>query len=192
MQNVPQMIRFSGRTWLLTLSLFSVVLNFGCSTASEPEQIAKKYVVAIREGRCSDARQLLSERTNYALEYIRKHPPEPRNPLPIEEYYCGRFAFEDCKLSKVQLERLEQDTATVTISCGKTQDGFLPGWSSMFLKYEPRPIELVREAEEWKIVETYVNRFAEVREREEELREEAMRPYEQQKRERMANATKSQ
>lgn len=158
----------------ISLLLLATIWNPACSSSSEPERVAEAYVKAILDGRCAEARQLLSARTNYALEYIHAHPKRQERPLPIEEYYCGDFAFEDCKLSEMELATLDGDKATVTISCGKTQDSFLPGWPSIFLKYEPRPIELIQEDSSWKVVEPYVIRMVEVREREDELREKAL------------------
>ena len=94
--------------------------------------------------------------------------------MPLEEYYCSIFTFEDCKLNEMSVKAGDGATATVTMPCGRTQDSFLPGFPSMFLKYEPRDWELVREEGHWRMVLPFVIKIVEVREREDQLREKAL------------------
>jgi hypothetical protein len=158
------------------ISLLLVCYAVSCGhRSSDPERALENYVHAVNDGRCADARKLLSSRTIRALDYLHVKPQHPQNPLPVEQYYCNDLIFEDCKWNKMELTQKYADKATVSMPCGRTQDSFLPGFSSPFLKYEPRENELVREDGEWRIVLPFVIRMIEVREKEDQLREEALR-----------------
>lgn len=159
-----------------------VAWSGACSSGSDPERALEAYVRAVSENRCEDARKLLSERTNYALDSLRVKPQHPQNPLGIEEYYCNRLIFEDCKSGKMTLSDQSTDTATVSMPCGRTQDSILPGFSSPFLKYEPRATEMVREKGEWHVVAPMVIRIVEIRESEDRRRDAAIREHERLKR----------
>jgi len=95
--------------------------------------------------------------------------------VPIEHYYCYDLMFEDCKLGKMTLTFQRDPAAAVSMPCGRTQDGFLPGFPSPFLKYEPRVTELIYERGEWRVVLSYAITIAETREREERARAAAWR-----------------
>ena len=86
--------------------------------------------------------------------------------------------FENCKEKKMTLTIETGDTAKVSMPCGHTQDSILPGFTSMFLKYEPRTSELVREGGEWRVELPMPIRIVEVREREEQMRDAARREME--------------
>ena len=158
-----------------TITILIGVIAFGCQRYSEPEAALHSYAGAVREARCSDALELVSARTRYALEALIQKPQHPQSPLPLEEYYCNKFAFEDCKVDELTLKSLEGDAAAITMSCGRTQDSFIPGFPSIFLKYEPREFELVREGGHWRVSLPMVIRIIEVREREDQMREKALR-----------------
>ena len=161
-------------------SLFILaVLSLGCNSISAPEQAVRTYVGDVRGGRCAAARQLLSAETDQALEYLKVKPQHPDRPLPVEEYYCGRFAFEDCKYKKTELVRSDGMRATVSMPCGRSQDSILPGFSSPFLKYEPREIDLVYENEAWRIIEPTPIRVVALLKREDAWRAEALRRHEE-------------
>ncbi len=163
----------------LTAALFlAAVLLGSCNYRSEPEQAIHTYAGAVGDGRCDDALKFMSVRTRHAIEVLRVKPQHPQNPLPIEQYYCNKLTFEDCKLGKMTVIDQQADTAKVSMPCGRTQDGILPGFSSPFLKYEPRTTELVREDGEWHIVEPFVVRMIEIREKEDQMREVALRDQE--------------
>jgi hypothetical protein len=147
--------------------------------APEPERALNDFASAVNERRCSDAIEFLSARTRYSLERLREKPDREHNPVPLEEYYCSKFTFEDCKLREMALKEAEDESATVSMPCGRTQDSFLPGFPSMFLKYEPRDWNLVREDDRWRIVLPFVIKIVEVREREDQLRERALREQEE-------------
>lgn len=165
----------AARGFILLLTIAAAV---GCNSHSEPELALQTYVDAVRDGRCGDALDLLSERSRYALDVLRVKPQDRHNPLPVEEYYCRPLFFEDCKAGKMTVASQQAETATVTMPCGRTQDGILPGFPSIFLKYEPRENELVLENGEWHIVLPFVIRIVEVREKEDRMRDAAMREYE--------------
>ena len=147
----------------------------GCRSYTEPEAALRGYAGAVRERRCGDSLEYLSSRTRRALNVLREKPQDRHSPLPLEEYYCNKFAFEDCKLDELTLGPIEGDAATVAMSCGRTQSGLVPGLPSMFLKYEPRDFELVREDGRWRVALPHVIKIVEVREREDELRERVLR-----------------
>jgi hypothetical protein len=147
--------------------------------APEPERALNDFAAAVNERRCSDAIEFLSARTRYSLEKIREKPDREHNPIPLEEYYCSKFTFEDCKLREMSLREADAESATVSMPCGRTQDSFLPGFPSMFLKYEPRDWNLVREDGRWRIVLPFVIKIVEVREREDQMREKALREQEE-------------
>ena len=143
----------------------------------------RAYVRAVRESRCDDALKVLSTRTRHAIDVLRVKPQHQWGPVPIEQYYCNKLAFENCKWEKMTLGDQRADTATVSMPCGRTQDSFLPGFSSPFLKYEPRITTLVREQGEWHVVDPFVIRFVEARETEDRMRDAALREHERVKRE---------
>ena len=151
------------------------VMAASCRTYSEPESALRAYARSVRERQCADSLGQVSSRTRYALEVLRRKPQHSHDPLPLEEYYCNKFAFEDCKLDELTLNRADDSIATVSMSCGRTQDSFLPGFPSIFLKYEPRDFELVREDGRWRVVLPHVIKIVEVREREDQLRDKALR-----------------
>lgn len=155
---------------LISIAAFAA----GCRQYSEPEDTLRSYAGAVQERRCGDSLELLSSRTRFALDALREKPQHPHRPLPLEEYYCNRFTFEDCKVNELTLKTNQGDNATVSMSCGKTQDSFLPGFPSMFLRYEPRDFELVREEGRWRVVLPFVIKIVEIREREDQLREKAL------------------
>ncbi len=79
----------------------------------------------------------------------------------------------------MSLKNADADIATVSMPCGRTQDSFLPGLSSIFLKYEPRDWDLVREEGRWRIVLPFVIKIVDVREREDEMLERILREREE-------------
>jgi hypothetical protein len=149
-----------------------------CDSRSDPERALRAYVSAVNENRCDDAQKLLSARTNYALDALRVKPQHQHSPVPIEHYYCYKLIFEDCKWKEMTLIASQGDTASVSMPCGRTQDSFLPGFSSPFLKYEPRSTELVREEGEWHVVIPMVIRIVEIRETEDRRRDAILREQE--------------
>lgn len=158
-----------------TITVFLFVACAGsCHFRSEPEVALESYIRAVSEKRCSDAKKLLSARTNYALDSLQVKPQHPQSPIPLEEYYCNPLIFEDCKPEKMTVTDEQPDAATVSMPCGRTQDSFLPGFSSPFLKYESRAHELVREQGEWHVVMPFVIRIVEVREKEDKMRNAAL------------------
>ena len=152
-----------------------MALVSACERRAEPERALSDFAAAVNERRCSDAIDFLSARTRYSLDRLREKPQRDHNPVPLEEYYCSKFTFEDCKLGEMSLKNVDAEIATVSMPCGRTQDSFLPGFPSMFLKYEPRDWDLVREDGRWRIVLPLVIKIVEVREREDQLREQALR-----------------
>jgi hypothetical protein len=147
----------------------------GCRAQSGPEKAMYSYVRAVNEGRCDDAFNLLSERTRHALDVLRTRPLRPQEPVPIENYFCRPLMFEDCKWKQMTLSFQQGDTASVSMRCGSTQDSFLPGFSSVFLKYEPRLTELVREGDEWRRVDPVLIRILKIFETEDRAIEAEMR-----------------
>lgn len=137
------------------------------------------FAGAVNERRCSDALEFLSERTRYSLDRLREKPQRPQEPVRLEEYYCSEFTFEDCKLGEMSLKNMDEKIATVSMPCGRTQDSILPGFSSMFLKYEPRDWELVLENGRWRVTLPFVIKVVDLREREDEMRERALREREE-------------
>ena len=174
--------RFARRVTYSFPLLIVVLIASGCSSVSEPESALQTYVEAVQEGRCQEARNLLSQKTRYALDYLHEKPQQRQNALPVEEYYCGRFAFEHCQYWKTMLTAGGSNVALVSMPCGRSQDSIFPGFSSPFLKYEPRKVELVNEDGAWRIVEPTPIRIVEVREREDQLREEAIRRQDERRR----------
>lgn len=158
----------------LSVLLLAAVCAGACSFPSEPERALEAYVYAVNEGRCDDALELLSTRSRHGLDVLRVKPQHPQNPLPIEEYYCRKLIFEDCKWGEMQLDESYGNAAKVSMPCGKTQDSFLPGFSSIFLKYEPRVTELMLEDGRWRVVVPRVIRIAEIREKEDRMLESAL------------------
>lgn len=156
-------------------ALLTAVFAGACGRVSEPEKSLYDYATAVQSRRCGEAVEFLSMRTRHALEYLKAKPQDPQSPVPIEEYYCSKFAFEDCKIDKTALISSGPERAKVTMPCGRTQDGILPGFPSVFLKYEPREMDLVREGDEWHVELPFVIRIVEIREKEDQLREAAMR-----------------
>ena len=166
-----------------TIALFLIAVYVtACNSGSDPELALGVYAHAVRENRCDDALKLMSERTRHAIDVLRVKPQHPQNPLPIESYYCNKLTFENCKVEKMTLAASQTDTATVSMPCGRTQDSFLPGFSSPFLKYEPRSFELIREDGEWHVVEPMVIRIAEIRETEDRMRDAELQRQEEFKR----------
>jgi len=156
----------------------ALVVILGCRAKSAPEQAMAAYVDAVREHRCETAVNLLSARTRHAIDFLRVKPQHPRDPVPLEHYYCYDLMFEDCKVNKMTLEVQSDQTASVSFPCGRTQDSFLPGFSSAFLKYEPRVTELVREEGEWHVELSFPITIVEARERAERARDAAIRELE--------------
>ena len=168
-----------------TITLFLVLACVAaCNSGSAPELALHAYIRAVEDGRCEDARKLLSARTNHALDVLRDKPQHPQNPLPLEEYYCRQLLFENCKSQKMTLTEQRADTATVSMPCGRTQDSIFPGFSSAFLKYEPRDTEMIREDGAWHVVMPFVIRVAEIRETEDKMRDAELRRMEDMKRKR--------
>jgi hypothetical protein len=149
----------------IIIIVLAATLLSACERLSELEIAVNDFAVAVNERRCSDAIEFLSARTRYSLDRLREKPDRDHNPIPLEEYYCSQFTFEDCKLREMSLTKTEGESATVSMPCGRTQDSFLPGFSSMFLKYEPRDWSLVREDGRWRVALPFVLKIVEVRER---------------------------
>ena len=158
-----------------TLLIFVIVAATGCRSKSAPEQAMADYAAAVREHRCDAAMNLLSLRTRHAIESLIVRPQSSHTQVPIEHYYCYDLAFEDCKLDKITLGSQTDQAAAVSMPCGRTQDGFIPGLPSPFLKYEPRVTELVREQGEWHVELPFPIAIVETRERAERERDAAMR-----------------
>ena len=165
-------------TRIIILVLTAVLLS-ACERPTEPERALNDFAAAVNERRCSDAIEFLSARTRYSLDRLREKPQHPQAPVPLEEYYCSKVTFEDCKMDEMVLKNVDTEVATVSMPCGRTQDSFLPGFSSMFLKYEPREWQMLREDDRWRIVLPFVIRIVEVREREDQLREQVLRDQEE-------------
>lgn len=168
---------------ILVLVLFSCAA--GCTKYSQPEAALQNYADAVIEESCDEAFAHLSLNTRRALEVLQRIPRQREKPLPIEEYYCRPFIFENCKWKATTLESIQNDTAKVSMMCGTTQDSFLPGFSSPFLKYEPRLTDLVKEEGEWRVVLPYVIEVAEMQEREEQMREAERRRQQEYNRQRI-------
>jgi hypothetical protein len=149
-----------------TAVLFTLVFSTACAKRSSAEVTLERYVTAIYERRCDDAKALLSEQTLRGLEKLRARPLRPNAPSAPEEYYCSKFAFEHCQLSKMELKEVSGDKAIISMPCGRTQDSMFPGFTSIFLKYEPHSVELIRESGNWFVKEPLVLRYAELREKE--------------------------
>src|SRR5688572_3628070 len=157
--------------------IFVGLMAVSCQRLSEPEKALRSYAGAVSERRCSDSLELISSKTRYALDVLREKPQHAQSPLPLEEYYCNKFTFDECKLDELTLKAVEGHTATVARSCGHSQDSFLPGFSSIFLKYEPRDFELVREDGGWRVALPFVIKIAELQERDHHLREKALQEH---------------
>lgn len=168
----------------IVLLLLVVACGAACNTYSGPELALEAYARAVEENRCDEALKLVSERTRYAIDVLRVKPQHPQSPLLSENYYCNKLTFEHCKLGEMTLSASQADTATVSMPCGRTQDSFLPGFSSVFLKYEPRTTDLVREEGGWRVVVPMAIRIVDIREREEQLRDAELRRQEEFKRRR--------
>ena len=166
------------KSQIIIIALVAALVS-GCEQRAEPEIALSDFAAAVNERRCSDAIEFLSARTRYSLDRLREKPQRTYDAVPLEEYYCSKFTFEDCKLGKMSVKNIDAETATVSMPCGRTQDSFLPGFPSMFLKYEPRDWDLVREDGRWRIVVPSAIRVVEVREKEDRLREQALRDREE-------------
>ena len=153
------------RTSLVVLAV--VILLTGCRDSSLPEQALAGYIRAVREHRCDAALNFLSARTRRAIKSLIERPQHPQAPVPIEHYYCYDLMFEKCKDRKMTLTVDSGDAAEVSMPCGRTQDSIFPGFTSIFLKYEPRVTKLVREGGEWRVELPIPIRIVELREREE-------------------------
>ena len=163
---------------IIVIALAAALMS-ACERPSEPESALTDFAAAVNERRCSDAIELLSARTRYSLDRLLEKPHRDHNPIPLEEYYCSKFTFEDCKLREMSIRKADAESATVSMPCGRTQDSFLPGFPSMFLKYEPRDWDLVREEGRWRIVLPFVIKIVEVREKEDQLIEKVLRDREE-------------
>lgn len=164
-------------THRIIIIVLASALLAACERPSEPERALSEFAAAVGDRRCDDALEFLSARSRYSLERLRQKPQHPHNPVPLEEYYCSKFAFEDCKLGEMSLKNIDGETATVSMPCGRTQDSFLPGFSSVFLNYEPRDWNLAREDDRWRVVLPFVIKIVDVREREDQAREQVLRNY---------------
>ncbi len=173
----------------MVILLLGIALMGACSSRSGPESAVEAYAQAVSENRCVDALAMLSNRTKYAVEALRLKPQHPHTPIPLEEYYCNKLIFEDCKLGKMAVKDMTVAAAVVSMPCGRTQDSFLPGFASPFLKYEPRDTELVREDGEWRLVMTYVIKIVDVREKVDSMRAAPLQREEQLRRERVVTPT---
>lgn len=169
---------------LLAAVIAAVIVAAGCGKEkSAPEQAFAGYIDAVREHRCDAAKNFLSTRTRYALDWVTEQTgrvdehrraagrPHGLPAAPIEHYYCYDLMFEHCKAGEMTLATEQGDTARVSMPCGRTQDSILPGFTSMFLKYQPRITDLVREEDEWRVVLPTLIRIVEVREQEDAARE---------------------
>jgi hypothetical protein len=159
-----------------------VIVVAGCREKLGPERALASYIRSVREHRCDAAMSFLSARTRHAIESLIEQPQHPHAPVPIEHYYCYDLMFENCKDKKMTLTIESGDTAKVSMPCGRTQDSIFPGFTSMFLKYEPRTSELVREGGEWRVELPMPIRIVELREREQQARDAAMREMERRRR----------
>lgn len=166
------------------LPIVAVIVLAGCREPSAPEQALAGYIDAVREHRCDTAMTFLSARSQHAIASLIERPQHPRMSIPIEHYYCYDLMFEYCKAGELTLAAEQGDTAKVSMPCGRTQDSILPGFSSMFLKYEPRVTELVREEGAWRVVLPTPIRIVELREREDQLREAALQDIERRRQQR--------
>jgi hypothetical protein len=166
-------IRVGERRALLALVL--IVVAADCRSKSAPERAMADYVVAVREHRCDAAMSFLSMRSRHAIESLTIRPQHPHVDVPIEHYYCYDLMFEDCKVDKMTLTSQREQSAAVSMPCGRAQDSFLPGFPSPFLKYGPRVSEMVREQGEWYVELSYPIEIIERREHEERARDDAMR-----------------
>ena len=155
--------------------LAAAILLTGCRDTSAPERALAGYVHSVREHRCDEAMKFLSARTRRAIQSLLERPQHPQAPIAIEHYYCYDLMFENCKEKKTTLTVESGDAAKVSMPCGRTQDSILPGFTGMFLKYEPRITELVREGGEWRVELPLPIRIVEIREREERVRAAAKR-----------------
>ncbi len=163
----------------IALLLLVVAGGAACKTSSGPELALEAYAHAVQENRCDEALKLVSERTRYAIDVLRVKPQHPQSPLPVDHYYCNKLTFEDCKLGEMTLTASQAGTATVSMPCGRTQDSFLPGFPSVFLKYEPQTTDLVHEEGGWRVVVPMPIRVVEIREKEEQMRDAALRRQEE-------------
>lgn len=162
--------------------LISLALVIGCGERSAPERAMEGYIRAVREHRCEAAVSFLSARTRHAVESLIEQPQHPGAPVPIEHYYCYDLMFENCKVDKMTLTVESGDNAKVSIPCGRPQDGIFPGFTSIFLKYEPRVTELVREDGQWRVELPVPIRIVELREEQERARQAAFREMERRRR----------
>lgn len=163
------------------LPIAAVLVVFAaCRPAPEPapEQALAGYIDAVRGHRCDAAMTFLSARSRYAINSLTERPQSPQMPVPIEHYYCYDLMFEHCKVKDMTVAAEQGDTAKVSMPCGRTQDSILPGFTSMFLKYEPRITDLVREEGAWRIVLPMPIRIVDIREQEDRRREEVLREQE--------------
>ena len=138
-----------------------------CRSRSAPEKAMIGYVDSVRGHQCETAMKFLSAPSRHAIDVLTVQPQDPHAAVPIEHYFCYDLMFEDCKLDKLTLKVQDDRTAVVSMPCGRTQDSFLPGFPSMFLKYEPRDTNLVREGDEWHVELPYAIAIVAAREREE-------------------------
>src|SRR5687768_515876 len=148
-------------------SLLTVIAcMIACSNPSDPEKALQSYARAVTNRQCDEALRHLSARTRQAIEALTMEAQNRSSTVSREEYYCSRFTFEHCKWEETTLDEKQADTAKVSMSCGHTQDSILPGFSSIFLKYEPRVTDLVYEEGEWRVTIPHVIRKFEVEEKE--------------------------
>lgn len=162
------------RSWLAI-----VILIAGCRDASVPEMTLAGYIRSVREHRCDAAMNFLSARTRHAIESLMERPHDPHAAVPIEHYYCYDLMFENCMDGKMSLTVESGGSAEVSMPCGRTQDSILPGFTSMFLKYEPRVTRLVQENGEWRVELPMPIRIVELRERQDRARDAAKNRMEQ-------------
>ena len=170
--------------WIGVAILVAPVMALaGCrERPSPPEQALAAYIASVREHRCDAAMGFLSARTRHAVESLIARPQHPHSRIPIEHYYCYDLMFEHCNADEMTLSVEQGDAATVSMSCGRTQDSILPGLTSVFLKYEPRLTELVRENNSWRVVLPTPIRIVELREQSDAAQAEALRAFERQQR----------
>ena len=155
-----------------------VILLAGCRDTSVPERALAGYIRSVREHRCDVAMNFLSTRTRRAIKSLIERPQHPQAPVPIEHYYCYDLMFENCNDGKMSLTVESGDAAEVSMPCGRTKDSIFPGFTSIFLKYEPRVTKLVREGGEWRVELPIPIRIVELRQREERARGAAKREME--------------